>query len=72
MRRLRAPVRVGVTHRTNMSLFSSRTFDENMKVLEMKIINKELLEIDDKLYKSKGCDMLGYIYNRVLIKYFIG
>ena len=43
-----------------------------MKVLEMKIINKELLGIDDKLYKSKGCDMMGYIYNRALIKYFIG
>ena len=47
-------------------------FHENMKVLEMKIINKELLGIDDKLYKSKGGDMMGYIRNSESIKYFIG
>ena len=47
-------------------------FNENMKVLEMKIINNELLGIDDKLYKSKGCDMMGYIRNSESIKYFIG
>lgn len=47
-------------------------FDENMKIFDMKIFNKELLGIDDKLYKSKGCDAAGYIYNRALIKYFIG
>ena len=47
-------------------------FNEKMKVLEMKIFNKELLGIDDKLYKSKGCTAGEYITNRALIKYFIG
>ena len=47
-------------------------FNENLSVFEMKIFNKELLEIDDQLYKSKGYTPEGYIFNRALIKYFIG
>lgn len=47
-------------------------FNKNMSVYEMKITNKEILGIDDKLYKSKGYTTEGYIFNRELIKYFIG
>ena len=39
----------------------------------MKIFNKELLGIDDKLYKSgKGYTADGVVHDPELIKYFIG
>ena len=48
------------------------TFNKDMSVYEMSIDNKELLGIDDKLYKSKGYIAGEYINDRELIKYFIG
>ena len=46
-------------------------FDRNMSVFEMKILNRSILGIDEKLYRCKGCDMNEYISNHALIKYFI-
>ena len=48
-------------------------FDMNLNVYKMKIFNKELLGIDDKLYKSgKGYTADGVVHDPELIKYFIG
>lgn len=46
-------------------------FNRNMIADEMKIFNRAILGIDEKLYRCKGCDMNEYISNRALIKYFI-
>ena len=46
-------------------------FDRNMSAYEMKISNRSILGIDEKLYRCKGYDMSQYISNRALIKYFI-
>ena len=42
-----------------------------MSEYEMKITNRAILGIDEKLYRCKGCDMNEYISNRTLINYFI-
>ena len=47
-------------------------FNKDMSIYQMKIKNTKELGIDDKLYKSKGYTTEGYIFNRELIKYFIG
>ena len=47
-------------------------FNKDMSIYQMKIRNTKELGIDDKLYKSKGYTTEGYIFNRELIKYFIG
>ena len=48
-------------------------FDMNLKVYKMKIFNKELLGIDDKLYKSgEGYTADEVVHDPELIKYFIG
>ena len=47
-------------------------FNKDMSIYQMKIKNTKELGIDDKLYKSKGYTTEGYIFNRALIKYFIG
>lgn len=47
-------------------------FDMNLNVYKMKIFNKELLGIDDKLYKSgEGYTADGVVHDPELIKYFI-
>ena len=47
-------------------------FNKDMSIYQMRIKNTKELGIDDKLYKSKGYTTEGYIFNRELIKYFIG
>lgn len=47
-------------------------FNKDMSTYQMRIKNTKELGIDEKLYKSKGYTTEGYIFNRELIKYFIG
>lgn len=52
-------------------------FHKNLEIYEMKIEHREMLDIDDKFYKSKGYCTGGfntgeYIQNKEMIKTFVG